>query len=227
MLDTNDIFNDAVRDSTLHGDERSAHSITGSKVVAVLLLASIAVVGFNFYTSKNTIDNSLVVKHELVAQNESIKEPVLVQKHEIVASNKTHKSDSEKAYLNALRGIESELSEERESLNLNTQVQSDLSSSMNNIIEDALLSDTSTYTHKLKKELGDKLEKPVEIASKITDKSIKKDNHTVVVKKGDTLQGLSDKFYGDAMDYKRIIASNDSLNNSDTIYEGQTIILPY
>jgi LysM repeat protein len=229
MFDTNDVFNDAVRGSTLHTDASSVKSLIGSKVVAMLLLTSIAVVGFKFYSPINSVDNDLVVKNQLLSKNE------VVVKNELVAKIQTKAellvvekfSDSEKSYLSALRGIETELTEEKETVNLNTQVQLDLSSAMSNLVDDSLLADTSNYTNELKKEIGVELDNTVENSSVIVDNSKQEESRTVVVKKGDTLRGLSNKFYGDELNYKRIIASNASLNSNDIIYEGQTIILPY
>ncbi len=47
------------------------------------------------------------------------------------------------------------------------------------------------------------------------------------MKKGDTLESISKKFYGNLMRYKEIMASNSNLlNDSSVIYEGQEITLP-
>lgn len=47
------------------------------------------------------------------------------------------------------------------------------------------------------------------------------------VKAGDTLGGIAKTVYGDVMKYKAIFERNaDRLKNADTIYEGQTIVLP-
>ena len=233
MLDTNDVFNDAVRGSTIHMDEDTVQSRIGSKVVAMLLLSSIAVVGFNFYKPVNSDDTNLVVKTAKVAQNTLLKKNEVIAKNELIAKIQTKSeqlvvaqvSDSEEEYLNALRGIENELNEERETVNLNAEDQLELSSAMSSLVDDSL-ADASDYAQKLKQEIGVESDKPLKIAAVTSDKTTE-DCHAVIVKKGDTLQGISSEYYGDAMDYKRIIASNDSLRTSDTIYEGQTIILPY
>lgn len=232
MFDTNDVFNDAVRGSTLYTDDNSSvKSGIGSKVVAILFVTSVAVVGFNFYSPIDSVVNKLAVKNELISEQE------LVVKNELITEIQTKSetlvvekvSDSEEAYLSALREIESELNEERESINLDAQEQSDLSLAMSNLIDDddTLLADTSTYTNELRKEIGVESDKVAESTNAIVDNSTKEESRTVIVKKGDTLQGISNKFYGDAMNYKRIVASNDSLRTNDTIYEGQTILLPY
>ena len=266
MFDTNDVFNDAVRGSTLHVDDNSSvESSIGSKVVAMLLLTGITYVGFNYYASMSNVDKTLVVKNELVAEIQVESESLVETKLETMAQL----SNSEANYLSALREIESELTEEREYVNLDTSKQLNLSSAMTDILEDEVVSKNTNYTNALRKEIGvevNKVEKSfsssvmsefddtmvttnlnedkelnglsLTISELMDDKETdvevntlrlneSKDTRTVVVKKGDTLQGISNKFYGDAMNYKRIIASNDSLISNDTIYVGQTILLPY
>jgi len=225
MIHTNDVYNDAIRESIIHTEKEG--SFMGSKVVATLLLTGIAYIGFNLYnptSTISTIDKALIVKNELVAeiQNES----------ELIAVADTSNSEEED-YLNALRSIESELTEERENINLDASEQMDLSLAMNNLLTDSTFSDDSNYANELRKEIGVKKEiavKKVALKEKTVENiDIQKlaEQRVVVVKKGDTLQGISNKFYGDAMNYKRIIASNASLHANDTIYVGQTILLPY
>ena len=217
MLDTNDVFNNAVRGSTLHSDDNSESnkSLMGSKIVSVLLLTGIAYVGFNYY-SANMTNEALVVKKQIVAEIQT--------KAELIASVDVKPSNSEMAYLNALKSIEGELTEERETVNLDTKSQMSLSTAMNNLTDDTKIADNTTYANELRKEIGSKSE---ESSSLVANNSVNEKARAVIIKKGDTLQGLSDKFYGDPMNYKRIIASNDSLHFDDTIYEGQTILLPY
>jgi len=226
MFDTNDVFNEATRGASIHTEDNgdSEKSLLGSNVVAILLLAGIAYVGLNYYGATiTTADKTLVVKNELIAEIQVESETLVESKLEVVAKV----SNSEADYLSALREIESELTEERENVNLDTTEQMSLSSAMNNLMEDKVLADNTEYTQKLQKEIGIELNEIADSASIIADNEMIKDSRTVVVKKGDTLQGISNKFYGDAMKYKRIIASNDSLISNDTIYVGQTILLPY
>lgn len=214
MFDTNDVYNDAVRGSSVHTEENMTSSESlGSNILATILLAGIAYVGFNYYTSNysmlSTVEKDLVVKNKLVAEIQVESELQIVPRID----------NSEADYLMALRELESELVEKNENISLDTNEQMDLSLAMNDLMNDTL--DNTHYTNELRKEIGVELDKVVET-------SIKKDSRRVVVKKGDTLQSISDEFYGDAMNYKRIIASNASLNYNDTtIYEGQTILLPY
>jgi len=217
MLDTNDVFNNAVRGSTLHSDDNSESekSLMGSKIVSVLLLTGIAYVGFNYYTA-NMTNEALVVKKQIVAEIQT--------EADLIASVAIKPNNSEEAYLNALKSIEGELTEEREIVNLDTKSQMSLSLAMNNLTDETMIADNTTYANELRKEIGSKSE---ESSSLVANNSVNEKARAVIIKKGDTLQGLSDKFYGDPMNYKRIIASNDSLHLDDTIYEGQTILLPY
>ena len=218
MIDTNDVFENAVRGSTLHSDDNneSNNSAMGSKLVSMVLLAGIAYVGFNYYT-KTSNSEALVVEKKVVAKIES--------KSDLVVSVNTKTNHSEEEYLNALKSIESELKEEREPLNLDPAKQMNLSIAMNDLVEETSSTDNTTYAKELTKEIG--VEK-VNSSTKIAKNSIKEKARKIVVKKGDTLEGLSNKYYGDSTNYKRIIASNENLHTTDdTIYAGQTILLPY
>jgi len=219
MIDTNDVFENAVRGSTLHSDDsrESNNSAIGSKILSMLLLAGITYVGFNYYAQTNN-DESLVVKREVVAKLQ-IKPDVLV------ATNNLPKNSSEEAYIEALKSIESELSVERETLDLDPKKQQSLSSAMSNIVEDIRVAENTTYAKELKKEIGIDEEKS---STAIAHNSVKEKARKIIIKKGDTLEGLSNKYYGDSTNYKRIIASNENLHTTDdTIYAGETILLPY
>ena len=87
MFDTNDVFNDAVRSSTLYIDDNSSlESSIGSKVVTMLLLAGITYVGFNYYASMSNVDKTLVVKNELVAEIQVESESLVQTKLETMAN---------------------------------------------------------------------------------------------------------------------------------------------
>ena len=220
MIDTNDVFENAVRGSTLHSEENGefGKSLMGSKIVSVVLLAGIAYVGFNYYTQTMSSE-PLVVKKEVVAK--------IQIKPELIATVDVKPNSSEEAYLNALKSIESELTEERETVDLDTKEQMSLSAAMNDLIEETTVADNTTYAKELKKEIGVEEKKTNASSTAIAQKSVKEKARKIIVQKGDTLRGLSSEFYGDPKNYKRIIASNDSLNANDTIYVGQTILLPY
>jgi len=214
MVSTNDVFNEAVKESTLHinANGHLNKSLLGSKVVSLLLLTGIVYVGFNYYT-KTMKSEPLLLKKQMVAE--------LHEQPNLIATVNIQSNSSEKEYLDALKSIESELTVKRETVDLDVEKQLNLGAEMSNLIENTTLADNTTYTKELQKEIGSEVER-VEIPIAVKEKTRK-----IIVKKGDTLQGLSTEFYGDPMNYKRIIASNDSLHIDETIYEGQTILLPY
>ena len=218
MIDTNDVFENAVRGSTLHSEDDGEFekSLMDSKILWLFLVTGIAYIGFTYYSK--TIDREdLVVKKEVVAK--------IKIKPELIATVDVKKQNSsEEAYLNALKSIESELTEEDETVNLDTKEQMSLSAAMNDLVEETISTDKTTYAKELKKEI--EIEKE-NFSTAIAKNGVNEKPRKIIVKKGDTLQGISSKFYGDPMNYKRIIASNDSLNIDETIYEGQTILLPY
>lgn len=67
------------------------------------------------------------------------------------------------------------------------------------------------------------------IPKKITvSKNLVEKTRTVIVKKGDTLALLSQKFYGNSMEFERIIRANKSIKSHKTSLKlGQKIIIPY
>jgi len=218
MLDTNEVFENAVRGSTLHSEDDGEFekSLMDSKILWLFLVTGIAYIGFTYY-SKTIDSEDLVVKKEVVAK--------IKIKPELIATVDVKKQNSsEEAYLNALKSIESELTEEDETVNLDTKEQMSLSAAMNDLVEETISTDKTTYAKELKKEI--EIEKE-NFSTAIAKNGVNEKPRKIIVKKGDTLQGISSKFYGDPMNYKRIIASNDSLNIDETIYEGQTILLPY
>ena len=225
MSTTNDIYNDAIKGSTLHSKEYANQRESSSlKVFTVLLIGCTAYAGFYFYNLK--ISKKEVIDTRLVVKTQSIKK---VDSRIAVIEKSSEKSSDESDYLMALRGIESELSGDRETVNLNTSDQLNLSLAMGSLTEDTKVADDSSYTEKLKNEIGIVSQKKV---VNINIKEVEKREdpikaHKVIVKKGDTLEQISNDFYGDAKNYKIIVASNDSVDSSDLIYEGQTIILPY
>ena len=246
MATTNDIYDEAIKGSTLHSDEyaQEGHS-NGVKVFTLLLTGCVAYMGFHFYqartASTNVLDKTLVIQKEVVKERKIepkiVREIKKVSPLEVtsakVASIEINSDENE--YLMALQSIENEISKEREVESLNPKVQMDLSLAMSSLTEDTKVANSTTYTEELKKEIGALPKKVVAKNStmdevRALEEAIQKDTikaHKVIVKKGDTLEGLSDEFYGDAMNYKRIIASNENIDSSGLIYEGETIILPY
>lgn len=202
MFNTDDVYEEAVRHSRLHAEDevKSNHFKVGSALTAMLLITGISYVVFKVYESETTSNNLSLIDKDLIVQIET-------QKEVSTLVNKVDSSEAE--YLNALRNIESELIQERGSVNFDKNGHKDLSLAMNNLTSDRRLDENSVYTKELKKEIAVKEERKI------------------IVKKGDTLRSISSKFYGDEMNYKRIIASNTSLMDNDTIYVGQTIHLPY
>ncbi len=232
MFDTNDLFNDAIRGASIHAQEsenRRGGSLVVFKILLLLLLLSVLYIGFKIYTSMQ-LEEELIVKKSIITKIQQESESLI--KKDLSIDKLSNSRDSDEEYLSALREIESELIEKNEKVNLDSKEQLELSMAITNIVEEVeeeVLADSSDYTRELKKEIGveEKMEESLVDSSIAYDSSDLKKGRKIIVKKGDTLQGISNKFYGDAMNYKRIIAINDNLSANDTIYEGQTIYLPY
>ncbi len=72
------------------------------------------------------------------------------------------------------------------------------------------------------------IEKPADRPHKTEKKSVKKPKYkTVTVKKGDTLASLAERYYGNPMDFKRIVRANRDIRGSHSnLHPGQKIIIP-
>ena len=228
MFDTNDVYNDAVKASITHAEYEgeAKKDFVGSKIMVGLLFGSIAYIGYN---SKSFIEQALRVKNELIGelhiQSETLAVSKEIEPEEVILLTlpitkqiEPKENNSEEEYLAALREIESELIEPQE-MNLDTREQMSLSVAMDSLMDDTVFANNSNYAQELRREIG--------IVEDEVEKVIIEDKRKGVVQKGDTLQGISNKFYGDVRNYKRIITSNDSLLSNDTIYVGKTILLPY
>ena len=91
-----------------------------------------------------------------------------------------------------------------------------LAMAMSKLVSDDTRRDSS-YIAELSKELNN-----------VPYRVQKDKNRIITVRKGDTLATLSKKYYGNSMKFEKILASNPQINReSDTIYIGQTLTLPY
>ncbi len=92
--------------------------------------------------------------------------------------------------------------------------QAELRNEMNQVMSEIIMKNKSNYESAISQELDDK------------NKGIK--GRTVVVKKGDTLSSLAEKYYGNSMAFHKIIENNkDTIEKSSTLHVGQKINIPY
>jgi len=112
-------------------------------------------------------------------------------------------------YLRVLDSSEVDSVEEGSSLDT-------LNSSMKLLMNEPSIQSQSFYTHAISRELED------------NDDSDDRDYRVVIVKKGDTLSNLSEKYYGSARGFNKIVKSNKHLKEqSHTLYVGEKINIPY
>ncbi len=92
--------------------------------------------------------------------------------------------------------------------------QAELSNEMNQVMMELSNKSKSSYESAISEELDDH------------SKDVK--GRVVVVKKGDTLSSLAEKYYGNSMAFRPIIESNKEITEqSHTLYIGQKINIPY
>ena len=225
MFTTEDDYTRAIKGASIHAHEKANKKKTFmTKMFSLTTFALLGYVGFNYYNSnelafsKNLPELALNKPTVVNATYSPIELPKSVQIEESSKNNVDESLVVKDDYLIALNNMEVDVLDEAQPTNKNatTLPQANLSTQIGNIVDEAI-ADNSTYTNELKKEITPTAKKTNTIKSRV-----------VVVKKGDTLASLSKKFYGNSLKYKKIIASNSNLfQNSNTIYEGQKIKLPY
>ncbi len=99
--------------------------------------------------------------------------------------------------------------------NSKSNQQAELIDEMNQVIEDITRKSKSNYYES-------------SISKELDDKSKDSKGRVVVVKKGDTLSSLAEKYYGNSMAFHKIIKHNKNITEqSHTLYVGEKINIPY
>jgi len=201
MFNTDEIYKDAIKNSRIHYEnttQKQSSGLVWKSTVLVVLLLPIGYLAFSYYDTLS-VDDSLVVQQE---PNVEVTNSAAIQ------------------YRQDVKSSDNRLGQQEVSNNAAANEQNELSLAISDIVEEGDALNTEVYISKLQEELA--------IVTKLDQKEKTKAPRSVVVKKGDTLQSIAHKYYGNTQEYKRIIASNHALTkNKNTIYEGQTIILPY
>ena len=233
MFTREDDYTRAIKGASIHAQEKESKKKTFiTKMFSLTTFALLGYVGFNYYDnnelkfSRNLPALALNQPTVINATYSPIELPESVQVEENSENEVDESLIVKDDYLIALDDMEIDILEDNRP-NENEIVtapdtkavslaQTNLSTQINSIVDEAI-ADNSTYTKELKKEISPKAQKNNTIKSRV-----------VVVKKGDTLASLSKKFYGNPLKYKKINASNSNLfQESNIIYEGQKIKLPY
>ncbi len=253
MFATDNDYEEAIRGASIHAleDRDKGKSVVG-KMFSFVTVGVLFSMGVNYYQAgslqefKEEVEKLMISSEPLanhVVDNSELTQQVLEIGREESKEKSSQSSSEEDEYLNELKQLSdvpvqdevqqddylialdsmevdvlddsqpismpiSLTSKEGEATNLN---QMSLSEAMSELVDETI-ADNSNYTKELQKEV-------------ITESKSK--GRVIVVKKGDTLESISQKFYGNPMKYKEIMASNSHLlNNSNVIYEGQKITLP-
>jgi len=111
------------------------------------------------------------------------------------------------------RSTESEYSDDELKDILNKEADENLANKMNQLTTEPMVTKDSGYTKALSRELEDK--HPIK-------------SRIVLVKKGDTLSSLAEKYYGDSKAFDKIIQHNKHISKqSNRLYVGEKINIPY
>jgi len=112
---------------------------------------------------------------------------------------------TDREYLEMLNSME---------MDIITKKELSLSDAIDDVINTSTIKDDSLYTQAISKEI---------------DSDVYHENSRVIlVQKGDTLGSISEKFYGNPMEFDKIIEANEKLNNDfQVIHVGQKLNVPY
>jgi len=89
-----------------------------------------------------------------------------------------------------------------------------LSDALDNVVNTSTLRDNSLYTQAISQE--------------IDGNTYHQNSRVIFVEKGDTLGSLSEKYYGNSIDFNKIIEANEKLNkDSQVLHIGQKLNVPY
>jgi LysM repeat protein len=129
------------------------------------------------------------------------------------------------------KGLDNIYQEEQENIKLNKTINSVIN-------EFVAIKTTSSSSKDISNELNGIVDMfynqeaiPVELDNMVdsfySEKLSPKEGRFITVKEGDTLAKISQKFYGSAMEYPKIVDANYRLKESTTLYIGQEINVPY
>jgi LysM repeat protein len=143
--------------------------------------------------------------------NTTIFKDSLPQKTVVMGVSDT-KSDSE--YLEMLNSVDVD------SVERSNKEELSLSEAINDVINTSTLRDNSLYTQAIAQEID---------GNNYDDKEHYNESPRVIfVEKGDTLTSISERYYGNSMDFNKIIDANDNLSRENyVIHVGQKLNIPY
>ena len=88
-----------------------------------------------------------------------------------------------------------------------------VSDALSSIVNTSTLRDDSLYTQAISQEI---------------DGTYHQNSRVILVEKGDTLASISEEYYGNSMEFDKIIEANEHLNkDSKIIHIGQKLNVPY
>ena len=114
-------------------------------------------------------------------------------------------------------GISHTISDEEYAERLNKiysdELEEDISDALSSIVNTSTLRDDSLYTQAISQEIDGKYHE---------------NSRVILVEKGDTLASISEAYYGNSMEFNKIIEANEHLSEeSNIIHIGQKLNVPY
>lgn len=204
-------------------------------LIGIGLLGLVGYVGFNYVQSGQTDKNSSNVTKENEALIKNLKEKLSLKK------TSTEINQTEKPLLATLtpsKKVEAPVPKKEEVIKEENVTQAEIEKVESKKIEvtkvaivkeepkKEAITKVEIAQEEPKKEEVTKVEMVKEEPKKVIIKKVK--HRIVTIKKGDTLASIAEKFYGNPMDFKRIIRANRSIRNQHShLFLGQKIIIPH
>jgi len=209
-------------------------------LIGIGLLGLIGYVGFNYVQSGQTDKNSSNVSKENESLIKNLKEKLSLKK------TSTEINQTEKPLLATTltpsKKVEAPVPKKEEVIKEKNVTQAEIEKVESKKIEvtkvaivkeepkKEAITKVEIAQEEPKEEEVTKVEMVKEEPKKVVTKKviIKKVKHRIVtIKKGDTLASIAEKFYGNPMDFKRIIRANRSIRNQHShLFLGEKIIVP-
>ena len=195
------------------GADKKDKKALSKTLLSLFMVGTIGSIGyFGYDYMQNEVDNS----HKTVVMGVSIKN----SKDEF----NLNREEIEKS-------LDSIYQEEQDSIKLNKAIDSVMNEFVTTKKESAPLTDISSELNGIVDMFYTQEAIPAELDSMVDnfylEQSSLQEGRFIIVKDGDTLAKISQKFYGSTMEYQKIVEANYRLQKSTTLYIGQQINIPY
>ena len=228
MFNTKNEYNEEVEFSTIEGYDRGgdkiqSKSFLNKSLFTLFIIGTISAVGYfgyNYFIQQEKNISPMKAVMGISVTNES---------RDNLNKNNLNRDDIEKGLDTLYEKEQNDIKQEQEIDDLVNQL--------------LMAKETPTSSSKdISKELNGMVDMfytqeaiPVELGNMVDDFYLEntppekstKNSRYITIKEGDTLAGIAQKFYGNAMKYQKIVDANKRLQKDTNLYIGEKINIPY